>query len=104
MSDETIFYDVHGKIKAIIGRESVADAFTRLQAENAAMREIVEAVAGRAWYTHSSTLGGDWQQYACCPFEECEQESLEGSRNIRHTPDCPVTKARALLGREGEAR
>lgn len=72
-------------------------AFDALRAENAALRAIVEAVPAQSWYTHSSTLTGTLVQSACCPFPQCEQESCDDWRDIPHTPDCPVTQARALV-------
>lgn len=55
----------------------------RLRAENAAMREIVEAVASVPDESYDEE----------CPF--CR--SGPGYLPIQHLPDCPVTKARALV-------
>jgi hypothetical protein len=54
-----------------------------------ALREIVEAVA--------SVPDGDYDEM--CPF--CKQSPYH-LPIIVHTPDCPVTKARALLGQSSE--
>lgn len=72
------------------------ERYEAAERENAELREIAWATIERSWYTHSSTLGGALHQYACCPF--CEKEVAGLSRNIPHTADCPVTKARTLLG------
>jgi hypothetical protein len=60
------------------------------QAENAALCEIVEAVG-------LVNFGHVYAEF--CPF--CEKEFHDGEPD-QHTPDCPVTKARALLGKSSE--
>ena len=57
----------------------------RLKAENAAMREIVQAVAQT-----DPTYGSEWRQ---CHY--CHEIDLPDA--FQHADDCPVTKARALL-------
>ncbi len=71
-------------------------AMVLVMEQNTALREMARIVAEESWFTHSSTLGGTLQQSACCPFEECEREAAYW-RDIPHTPECPVTRARALL-------
>jgi hypothetical protein len=69
-----------------------ADTAKRLQAENATLREIAHAVAASDAGTNDDgycVLGGD-----CCP-EWIGPDYPVG--HWQHAPDCPVTKARALL-------
>ena len=75
--------------------EAVANeaAIKILLKENAALREIVQAVADKSGEYWSA---GD----NVCMY--CEARTLAGVTGleddaVRHTPDCPVTKARALL-------
>lgn len=70
------------------GTESYCD---RLRAENAAMRPIVEAVVTQGVY-YTLTNGRK------CYFCDAVTEQFTGEPP--HTIDCPVTKARALVGGE----
>jgi len=72
-----------------IANDIVSQAVEPLLAEHAALREIVEAVA--------SIPDEDYEEQ--CPF--CRESP--GYVSIRHLPDCPVTKARKLLGTEPDA-
>ena len=102
MTDDTVFYDLAGKIREIVGRESVADAFNRLRAENAAMREIVAAVATKDVLSHEGDAG-DW---ISCPFCHGEDDWRNPEHPIDqhfiHEPTCVVMKARSLLKTEAD--
>lgn len=63
-----------------------------LEAENAAMREIVQAVAR---FDDDDSYDGAYKCHWC----EC---SYTMGDVTGHTPDCPVTKARALLAQQAE--
>ena len=64
----------------------------RLQAENAAMREIVEAVARRSIFTPFYPADGpDMIRCQWC------RRTARYARAFTHADDCIVTKARALL-------
>lgn len=67
--------------------EAVGAELVRLEAENAALREIVEKVA-------LVNFGHVYAEF--CPF--CEKAFYEGEPD-QHAEDCPITKARALLGK-----
>ena len=65
----------------------------RLYDENAAMREIVQAVAQADW----DECYGHW----ACPLGctgKFTGDDTQVPPDLQHEPDCPVTKARALLG------
>ena len=69
-----------------------ATANARLTTENAALREIVQAVAGM---DVASDAEGHWRYCLFCSWYADDYESTP-----EHAPDCPVTKAQALLASE----
>lgn len=80
--------------------EHAREDIPALLAENAALREIVEAVA-KVPVIASEYTGG--YGYYCIFCEEAVVGEATGdperaAQLLRHHPDCPVTKARALLG------
>ncbi len=72
--------------KAIHASDMHWEARRHAAAENAALRSIAQAVANMDQAVDNAPEN-------CCPF--CHV--WIGSRTV-HTADCPVTKARALLG------
>ena len=68
---------------------------TAIYAENAAMREIVQFVANGDMVIYRDDEM--WCLFGC---QGGIESSDEGTHYWQHTPDCPVTKARALLGEE----
>ena len=98
MSDEDQRYAIWSKgydaameamhrLGAVFGEQLV-----RLQTENAAMREIVEAVVG-----YDMIIGNPGGEPFCI-FCGWEAKSTE-SQGFTHGERCPVTKSRAILGR-----
>jgi hypothetical protein len=72
------------RLAELIGRK-----LERLEAENAALRELVSVVAdGADWPDHI-------QDVQHCAW--CSGETLFSDDTMYHTADCPVTKARTLL-------
>jgi hypothetical protein len=92
-----------------MGATSLSGALVALQAENAALREIVEAVAA----TEPGQFGG-WNHDVVlfyddsdgeleCPF--CNGNEVRrgySSIGFHHESDCPVTRARQLLRKSSE--
>ena len=66
--------------------ETLLDEVKRLRAENAALREIAQAVAGN----------DDETDVGLCPF--CSQ-NIDADEDLSHAPDCPDTRARVLLAK-----
>jgi hypothetical protein len=67
------------------------------EAENAALREIVEAVATSRTDEYIDAF--DRRQCVLCEKEYADWDDL---RTGYHTPWCPVTRARALLQKSSE--
>ena len=73
------------------------------RSEHAALREIVTALAT----TNVLAYEGDAGDWVSCPFAQCTGEDdyrnddIELDGRFRHSADCPVTKARALLSETG---
>jgi hypothetical protein len=69
--------------------------------ENAAMREIVEQFVGSAVLRYYTAGGPRYSHEAWYECSLCERESSNLQvEEFPHTPDCPVTKARAILGKD----
>ncbi|HET8908130.1 MAG TPA: hypothetical protein VFN11_14320 [Ktedonobacterales bacterium] len=89
----------------IILRAEVDAEVERLRAENAAMREIVEAVAALDLEYEDEYL--EFFCPACQAFVSADwgrgrkPSGMTGKQwaeqRIKHEPDCPVIKARALI-------
>jgi len=78
-----------------------AGANARLTTENAAMREIVEAVATEDTCAYESDAGDDVRCVFCAGEDDWREARVRGVMHfMRHTPNCIVTKARALLASE----
>lgn len=73
------------------------DDRSKLLAENAALRKIVEAVAEH----YDCELSSDECWYVCafCPAQMDEVRLRVDGEPFVHGPDCPITKARTLLGK-----
>ena len=94
-------YDPDGEFWTVPGREQLL----RLVAEVERLREIARAVANFS----SRPVGAITAEYfGDCPFCRIVVHVIfpptwldaTPSRDDIHTPDCPVAKARALLGKE----
>lgn len=66
------------------------DENERLKAENAAMREVVQAVAHH----------GEYENWSCIFGGECDPVWNVAANDYDHAPDCLVTKARAILDKQ----
>ena len=78
--------DREAEIAAIAVKKAIA-----AREENAALREIARAMA-----SGDATFRDNIYEYEHCCF--CTGKEADSAEAIEHTADCPVTKARALLG------
>jgi hypothetical protein len=97
--------DLVKKILNEYGVEPIDQELERLRAENAAAREIVEAVAAKepgmfgGWNRDVVLFYNDSDGELECPF--CNGSEVRrgcSSTGFHHESDCPVTRARELLG------
>ena len=72
-----------------------------LLAEAERLREIVQAVATEDTCAYEDDAGDDVRCVFCAGEDDWREARARGVMHfIRHTPDCPVTKARALLAED----
>lgn len=90
--------------RAAIDADALLAEVERLRVENAAMREIVQAFA-----KDNGPLVQDreYGAYDCGCCDGVPEQWKDGTYAMErdafiHAPDCPVTKARELLGKAGE--
>jgi hypothetical protein len=99
-AEDLPYWEMLEKLVGVLAAEK--QTLQALLAENAALREIVVVVA-EVSNSQMHMARGDW---AVCPFQCGAQDAgLHGWRkaHLNHREDCPVTKARALLGEEQNA-